>query len=139
MMQIVFTVPGEPRGKGRPRFARRGNFVQTYTDAKTLKYEDAIQFCAKQAMGSSKPLECPVSVYLYIRVSIPASYSKAVKKACLEGDIKPTKKPDADNTAKVFLDAFNKIVYKDDTQVIDLHIKKVYSAVAGVDVMVAEV
>jgi Holliday junction resolvase RusA-like endonuclease len=139
MMQIFFTVPGEPRGKGRPRFARRGGFVQTYTDAKTLKYEDAIQFCAKQAMGSSKPLEGPVSVYLYIRVSIPASYSKAVKKACLEDDIKPTKKPDADNTAKVFLDAFNKIVYKDDSQIVDLHVKKVYSAIEGVDVMVAEV
>ena len=30
---VTFEVPGDPHGKGRPKFARRGNFVQTYTDA----------------------------------------------------------------------------------------------------------
>jgi len=33
----------------------------------------------------------------------------------------------------------NGVVFHDDTQVIDLHVKKVYSAVPGVDVMVMEV
>ena len=27
---LVFEVPGKVRGKGRPRFTRRGNFVSTY-------------------------------------------------------------------------------------------------------------
>lgn len=138
MMQIVFEIPGIPKPKGRPRFARRGNFVQTYTDIKTLKYEDAVRFCAKQAMGSSKPLEGAVSVYLYIRLPIPESYSKARRKACLEGVEKPTKKPDLSNLLKSIEDGMNNIVYIDDCQIVSETTTKVYSAVPGVDVMVRE-
>jgi Holliday junction resolvase RusA-like endonuclease len=35
-------------------------------------------------------------------------------------------------------DAMNGIVYKDDCQIVSINAKKVYSAVAGVDVMVRE-
>ena len=138
MMSIVFDVPLEPRGKGRPRFSRHGKFTKVYTDQQTLDYETAIQFYAGKAMGSQKPLETPVSVYLYIRVSIPQSYSKNRKTACLDGSERPAKKPDIDNVAKAFLDAMNGTVYLDDTQVVELNIKKVYSAVAGVDVAIME-
>ncbi len=138
MMQIVFTVPGPPRGKGRPKFARRGNFVQTYTDAKTASYEDQIKFYALQAMGSSEPFKTPLQAFLYIRLPTPQSYSKKRTKDCLEGLERPSKKPDIDNVAKSYLDAMNGVVYVDDTQVVELHIKKLYSSVAGVDVAVSE-
>jgi len=137
-MSIVFDVPLEPKGKGRPRFSRHGKFTKVYTDQQTLDYETAIQLYASKAMGSQKPLETPVSVYLYIRVSIPQSYSKGRKTACLDGIERPAKKPDIDNVAKAFLDAMNGTVYLDDTQVVELNIKKVYSAVAGVDVAIME-
>lgn len=29
-MMIRFVIPGEPQGKGRPKFSRQGNFVKTY-------------------------------------------------------------------------------------------------------------
>jgi Holliday junction resolvase RusA-like endonuclease len=138
MLIVMFNVPGKPKGKGRPRFARRGNFVKTYTDSKTADYEAQIKVAATAAMGSSEPLESPVSVYLYIRVPIPASASKKAKKAMLSGEVRPTKKPDIDNIAKSYLDALNGIVYLDDTQVISLHCTKVYSSDPGVNVMVRE-
>ena len=138
MMSIVFDVPLEPKGKGRPRFSRHGKFTKVYTDQATLDYETEIQKCASKAMGSQKPLETPVSVYLYIRTPIPQSYSKKRTEACLAGAERPAKKPDIDNVAKCFLDAMNGVVYLDDTQVVDLHIKKLYSAVAGVDVAIME-
>jgi Holliday junction resolvase RusA-like endonuclease len=138
MMQIVFDVPGDPKGKGRPRFARRGKFTKVYTDQKTLDYETVIKMCAQTAMGSAKPIEAPVGVYLYVRLPIPQSYSKKRKEACLNGSERPTKKPDIDNVAKAFLDAMNGTVYLDDTQVIEMHVKKLYSEVSGVDVMVME-
>ena len=138
MFQAIFHVEGNPRGKGRARFARRGNFVSTYTDSKTVDYETHIRACAIQAMGSSKPLESPVSVYLYARIPIPASYSKKRHEACISGEARPTKKPDIDNIAKSFLDAMNGIVYNDDIQVISLHITKVFSILPGVDVLVRE-
>ena len=138
MFIVMFDVPGAPKGKGRPRFARRGNFVKTYTDSKTADYEAQIREAATNAMGSSGPLETPVSVYLYARIPIPASTSKKAKKAMISGEVRPTKKPDIDNIAKAFLDSFNKIIYLDDTQVISLHCTKVYSVDPGVNVMIRE-
>jgi Holliday junction resolvase RusA-like endonuclease len=139
MMQIHFQVEGDPKGKGRPRFSRAGKFTRVYTDKQTLDYEALIKFYAAKAMGSTDPLETPVSVFLYIRHAVPQSYSKKRTEACLSGLEQPCKKPDIDNVAKTYLDAMNGVIFKDDTQVIDLHVKKVYSAVPGVDVMVMEV
>ena len=44
-MMIRFVIPGEPQGKGRPKFSRQGNFVKTYTPAKTENYEAHIKAC----------------------------------------------------------------------------------------------
>lgn len=134
----MFTVYGEPVGKGRPRFAKRGNFVSTYTPQKTKTYEDEIRMMAKAAMGSSEQLETPVTVAIYIRVGIPTSFSKQKRKDALVNHIRPTKKPDIDNVAKCFLDAMNGIVYLDDKQVVSLHVTKEYAITPAVDVMVKE-
>jgi Holliday junction resolvase RusA-like endonuclease len=135
---LTFTVEGDPHGKGRPRFRSTGKFVQTYTDSKTKSYEEKVRDAAKQAMGSAEPLETPVSVFCYIRLPVPKSYSKTRREACLNGSERPSKKPDTDNVFKSVSDAMNGIVYKDDCQIVSINAKKVYSAVAGVDVMVRE-
>jgi len=138
VMHITFQVEGTPVGKGRPKFARRGNFVSTYTPTKTRDYEDLIKVAAKQAMGSSEPLKTPVAAYIYITVPIPQSYSKKRLKACLDGSERPCKKPDCDNVMKAFLDAMNGIVYDDDSQVVSLHGTKVYGTIGIVEVLVKE-
>ena len=135
---VTYLVEGNPIGKGRPKFARRGNFVSTYTPTKTRDYEDLIKEAARKAMGSNELLETPVTVAIYITVPIPSSYSKKRTEACLSGFERPIKKPDIDNVAKCFLDAMNEIVYKDDTQVLTLHITKVYGTIGMVEVMVKE-
>jgi Holliday junction resolvase RusA-like endonuclease len=135
---LTYLVEGNPIGKGRPKFARRGNFVSAYTPTKTRDYESVIKDAAQKAMGSNELLETPVTVAIYITVPIPQSYSKKRSEACLNGSEKPIKKPDIDNIAKCFLDAMNEIVYKDDTQVLTLHITKVYGTVGMVEVMVKE-
>jgi len=122
---VMYTVYGQPQGKQRPRFVRRGNHVSTYTPEKTKTYEDEIRYMARAAMGASPPLETPVTVAIYIRVGIPASYSKQKRMDALAGIIKPMKKPDLDNVAKCFLDSMNEIVYLDDKQVVNLHVTKV--------------
>jgi len=136
---VMYTVYGEPVGKGRPRFARRGNFVSTYSPQKTKTYEDEIRMMARAAMGSSEPLETPVTVAIYIRVGIPASYSKQKRKDALAGILKPTKKPDIDNIAKCHLDAIQGgIIIFDDKQVTNLHVTKVYAETPAVEVMIKE-
>jgi len=139
MSQIHFKVEGDPRGKGRPRFGRFGKFTRVYTDKQTQDYENLIKSLAAEAMGSTDPLETPVCVFLYIRHAVPQSYSKKRTEACLSGLERPTKKPDWDNVSKSICDSMNGIVYKDDTQIVDAHVTKVYASEAGVDVMVMEV
>ena len=136
--QVMFTVEGTPIGKGRPKFARRGNFVSTYTPTKTRDYETLIAEAARKAMGSSEPLKTPVAAYIYITVPIPSSYSKKRSTACLEGLERPCKKPDADNILKAYFDAMNKIVYEDDSQIVSIHATKRYGTVGMVEVLVKE-
>lgn len=138
-MHVTFMVEGTPVGKGRPKFARRGTFVTTYTPTKTRDYEDLIRDAAKQAMGSNEPLKTPVAAYIYITVPIPQSYSKSRSKACLEGWERPCKKPDCDNILKAFFDAMNKIIYDDDSQIVEIYSKKVYGTVGMVEVLIKEV
>ncbi len=138
VMHVTFKVEGTPVGKGRPKFARRGNFVTAYTPTKTRGYEDLIKIAAKHAMGTSEPLKTPVAAYIYITVPIPQSYSKKRSKSCLDGLERPCKKPDCDNVMKAFLDAMNGIVYDDDSQVVSLHGTKVYGTIGMVEVLVKE-
>jgi Holliday junction resolvase RusA-like endonuclease len=134
---VTFTVDGDPVPKGRPRFARRGQFVQTYTDAKTIDYETQVAMRARHAIGSTKPLEGALSVFLYLRYAVPASYSKKRKEACLKG-LEYPKRIDIDNVYKSITDAMNGIVYLDDSQIVEAHIKKVYAEESGANIMVQE-
>jgi Holliday junction resolvase RusA-like endonuclease len=135
---VTFKVDANPVGKQRARYAKRGNFVQTYTPDKTRNYESLIKEAAIEAMGSSEPLETPVTLYLYIRAPIPKSLPKKRIEACLNGLEKPIKKPDASNVLKSVEDAMNGVVYKDDSQIVNIHVSKVYSSVSGVDVCIKE-
>ena len=135
---MMFEIPGEPHGKGRPRFRRLGNFVSTYNDKKTQSYEALVKQSAKEAFGDTDILETPISLYLYIKLPIPKSYSKKRSEACLNGSEKPIKKPDASNVLKSVEDAMNGVVYKDDSQIVNFHVTKVYSPQSGIDVCVKE-
>jgi Holliday junction resolvase RusA-like endonuclease len=137
-LQIEFTVLGDPKGKGRPRFSRVGKFTKTYTDAKTKMYEEKIASAARLATYPHEPLTTPIAVFMRINVPIPTSYSKKRKEACLLGVEMPCKKPDIDNVAKGILDAMNGIVYKDDVQVVRLTLHKQYSTEPSVYIMVRE-
>lgn len=135
---VTFMVEGTPVPKGRPRFARRGKFVSTYSPKTTVDYETKVSEAARLAMGGSEPLETPVGAYIYITLPIPASYSKKRTQACLSGQERPTKKSDIDNFCKAIFDGMNGIVFLDDSQVVSLHSTKVYGTVGMVEVMVKE-
>jgi Holliday junction resolvase RusA-like endonuclease len=135
---VTFMVEGTPVPKGRPRFARRGKFVSTYSPKTTVDYETKVAEAAQIAMGSSEPLETPVGAYIYITLPIPASYSKKRTQACLSGEERPTKKSDIDNFCKAIFDGMGGIVFVNDSQIVSLHSTKVYGTVGMVEVMVKE-
>lgn len=125
---IRFTVPGAAVGKGRPKFARRGKFVTTYTPEKTVSFENLVKLYANQAMAGKHLIEQAVTVQIELWVSVPASWSKKKQHQALTGEIRPMTKPDADNVAKAICDAMNEIVYTDDKQIVDLRVRKFYDS-----------
>lgn len=82
--------------------------------------------------------DVPLKVVIYAWFSIPKSVSKTKRELMEKGYIKPTKKSDADNIAKIILDSLNKIAYYDDSQVVNLQIIKKYSNLPCVDVLITE-
>lgn len=131
-MNLTFSIPGPPQGKARARTTRYG----TYTPEKTVLYENLIKVSYQQETDfyTEKPLHITIDAIFEPTKSV----SKVQRQAMLNGLIKPTKKPDIDNIAKVVLDALNGIAYKDDTQVINLELHKKYGEIGKVMVSITE-
>lgn len=127
---IAFVIPGTPVGKGRPKFARRGNFVTTYTPEKTASYENLVKVKAQEAMNGRAMIEGATRVEITLHVTPPASWSGKKTRAALLHEIRPTTKPDMDNVIKGIFDAMNEIVWRDDKQVCELRVVKLYSPAA---------
>lgn len=127
---VAFVIPGTPVGKGRPKFARRGNFVSTYTPEKTASYENLVKVKAEEAMKGRPAIDGAVAVTIWLWVTPPVSWSQKKKRAALAGEIYPTTKPDWDNVGKGICDAMNEIVFKDDKQIVDARVTKRYGQVA---------
>ena len=135
---IIFDIPGQPVAKGRPRFARRGAFVSTYTPKKTEVYENLVKAAAFTAMAGRSPLVCPVILHVVINLQIPVSWSKRKQAKAAIGEVAATKKPDADNVLKSVKDGVNGVVWRDDSQVIQVMLTKRYSEIPSVAVRIEE-
>ena len=123
---ISFIIPGEPQGKGRPRFSTRGGFVKTYTPEKTASYENFVKVCYLNEFHDFK-ITGEIDAEIIACFPIPKNFSKKKRQLASYGEIRPTKKPDCDNIAKIILDSLNGIAYEDDKQIINLEVSKFYS------------
>ena len=123
-MRYEFFVPGEPVGKGRPRF---GN-GRTYTPAKTAKYENLVRLSFTNAYPEAVPNEGPISLRVEAFFPVPKSFSKKKKEMALNDDIAKTSRPDIDNIVKAVCDGLNGVAWKDDAQIYQLDAWKGYGA-----------
>lgn len=137
MNALKFVVPGEPKGKGRPRFTRAGH---TYTLDATRAYEAKIQEAAREAMHGFPPVAKEVAFEVNVEAffPIPKSWSKKKRLSALQGVDRPIKKPDIDNVVKSAVDGMNGIVFVDDAQVVKLTATKHYSETPRLEVTVRE-
>lgn len=141
MKTVKFIVPGAPKGKARARTVRgRGGNSFSYTPEQTVLYENLIKCCYRQeASGMIFNDGQPLKVTIIAYYPIVKSTSKKKKQQMLNDLMFPTKKPDIDNIAKSILDALNKLAYRDDTQVVTLHIEKHYADEPRVEVEIEEI
>lgn len=123
---ISFTIPGKPVAQGRPRAARRGNRIMMYDPKPSKDYKEYVAKIAKE-YAPEEPTEAALGVRMKIYREIPKSTTKKDRKLINEGLKRPVVRPDTDNYTKAILDALNGIIYKDDSQIVDLKASKYYS------------
>lgn len=131
MAKIRFKIIGAPVAKGRPRFARRGNFVTTYTPENTRTWEAFVKDQSNRHRPE-KLWEGALLMTLVFYMPRPKSLPKKV--------IHHIKKPDLDNLAKSIKDALQGIIYRTDSQIVELNLRKIYGTCEhGVVVDIEEV
>lgn len=121
MKPISFTVPGKITGWQRT--GHHGGKGVFYTQKKTRSQEAMIRHYGALAMRGRKLIEGPVMLMIVIHRAMPKKLPPLVKK----GVFHFVGRPDADNNAKLVMDALNEVVWRDDAQVSTLIVHRVYS------------
>lgn len=125
MRSWVCVIPGQPVGKGRPRFSRAGNHVRTFTPAKTRTWEGT----AAEIMMSkwpNPPLDCPLRLDV---IAVFARPKRLMRKKDPDGRVPHVSKPDVDNILKAVGDSGQMAgVYRDDSTIWWANIRKYYAA-----------
>lgn len=116
---ITIIIPGIPVAKQRPRFSKFG----TYDKQKDIKELYRLSILP-QLPRNFKVFSIPISVHLIFEMPIPKSISKKKSQALIGSP--HVKKPDIDNLYKM-LDAFNGVLWIDDSIIYKVTMEKVYS------------
>lgn len=97
---LELTVEGEPRAKGRPRFANG----HAFTPPRTREAETAFKWHARAAHRSA-PLTEPLLV-------------------CIDFFIGSRRRVDTDNLTKLVCDSGNGVLWQDDSQIVELRVRR---------------
>ena len=119
---MKITVHGAPIAKKRPRFARIGKGVRTYSDQHTE--EGRWLWEAQQQI--KEVLEGPLKASFAFYMTIPKSTGKKSRQTMLDQYVPHIKKPDLDNLIKFAKDCLNGVAWVDDSQVCVIEAYKCY-------------
>lgn len=122
-MKYSFEIKEKAIGKQRPRYSSK--IGRMYTPTKTSRFEEKVKWTFKSKYNIETELSTkPFKAKIIAIFEPPKSISKKKKEELLYSEY--TKKPDADNIAKIILDSLNGLAYKDDNQVTELLVFKQY-------------
>jgi Holliday junction resolvase RusA-like endonuclease len=79
-------------------------------------------------MAGRAPLDGAIALDIQIAMPVPASWPKKRQAAALRGEVRPAGRPDLDNLLKAISDGMNGVVFRDDSQVVEVTARKIYGA-----------
>lgn len=123
MARYIFNI--SPVAQARPRATRMGRGIRLYDPKKTADFKKDLRAMARGL--DVEPLQDALSVEIWFYRAVQKSISKKEHLRRTTGHVRPTVKPDTDNYIKSTLDALNGILWRDDTQIVDLTAHKFYS------------
>lgn len=126
--ELIFEVEGEPVAQGRPRFSSKNKVKRAIDPPASRYYKMKVAHEAKNHK-LAELIEGPVIMYIDICKPLTQELAKSKNKreAALSREILPIARPDVDNYAKGIKDALNGILYKDDSQIVELTVRKYYA------------
>lgn len=121
---MIITIPGNPIAQKRPRFARRGKFVTTYSEQET----EAGKFFLIAREQVKEKLSGPLKVLIFFNFARPKSHYGTGKNQGKLKDGAPVyySGKDIDNLCKFVLDCLNGLAWDDDSQIVDIGAIKSY-------------
>jgi Holliday junction resolvase RusA-like endonuclease len=134
---LQFTVFGTPIAQGRPRATSMGGHIHMYDPKASRDYKQYVRLAAAEHKPKV-PYEGPLEITVKVFRPIPKSFSQKRAKIAESGGLRPITKPDADNYVKLIKDALKSVIWKDDAQVVDMHVSKFYSDNPRIEVTVKE-
>lgn len=134
-----FTAIGQPRPQGSKRaFVVNGRAVMTESNKAGHKdWRATVSQAALDAMAGRPPVDGPLAVTVTFALPRPKSHPKGRRTW-------PVTRPDVDKLVRAVNDSCTHIVWKDDSQIVSMHVAKVWAHVdidraPGVHVRVATV
>ena len=116
IISLVFDI--EPVPASRPRVSQYGTYYSPI-------YDQFRKDMSKLLMGKVILYEEPLKLEVTFYKKIPKSYSKKRTEE-LDGQYITTV-PDLDNLEKALYDSMNNVIYKDDSQIVDHHTRKIWT------------
>jgi Holliday junction resolvase RusA-like endonuclease len=132
MKSFETTIFIEPWAKGRPRLTTIGGHAHAYTPTKTRNAEAEIQIAIRNQVMVLGKFDAGVPIYLAATFYIEKPKSKPKKVT------RPVTRPDLDNYVKTLMDALNKYVIPDDSQIVRMNIEKAYGTPPCIELLIRE-
>lgn len=131
---LAIAIPGKPQGARRHRTGQRGGHTAMYRDPEQIAAEDHIVWLTR---WEGPPLDEPVRLVIETRHRRPKSM--CTRRYRSDGERPFAGKPDADNVAKLVMDALTRAgVWVDDTVVAQLEVRRWWVGVDREGVQAAE-
>lgn len=124
----MFEITGEPVAQGRPRAGKTfsGQTV-LYDPSKSRDFKQYVKLVAAQH-APKELITGPIILCVDVYRSTPKNlHTKPKQELINSGALRPTSKPDVDNYVKGVKDGLNKVMWQDDSQVVELTVRKFYS------------
>lgn len=136
---IKVIINAVPQSQPRPRITVRGKYAHAYEPKSITEYKRLVAGKYRSAYKQQLPLTGALSVDVRFYRPIQKSISKIERQRRVLGQSLPTVKPDIDNYVKAILDALNGLAFQDDSQIVVLYARKIYSDKPRTEIEINEI
>ncbi len=121
-MMYLFEVFSKPVAQKQTRWSHGRAYDPSSSDKQALIWQ-------MNPYAPKEPFFGPAEVDIMFYLPIPESTSKSQKRMMIEGAVLPIKKPDVDNLGYMVTNAMKNLFFRDDAQIVDLHLHKRFAEV----------